>query len=180
VVSWNWHPDSKRVSLLGARKYGGEGLGIYTVPLSGEGAVLLKSTPEVGDWGEFGWSPSGTSLYIDCHSNAAHGLCKLEVDPSTMTVRSTQRMTAGAEFQATPVRSRDGKRLAYTMTRASVRLWTFPFDSANGRVTGNGQAITEGDLYVRTWSLSRDGTRLSYVTVRAGTPKAELWIGSPI
>jgi hypothetical protein len=103
VVSWNWHPDSKRVSLLGARKYGGEGLGIYTVPLSGEGAVLLKSTPEVGDWGEFGWSPSGTSLYIDCHSNAAHGLCKLEVDPSTMTVRSTQRMTAGAEFQATPV-----------------------------------------------------------------------------
>jgi Tol biopolymer transport system component len=99
---------------------------------------------------------------------------------STMTVRSTQRMTAGAEFQATPVLSRDGKRLAYTMTRASVRLWTFPFDSANGRVTGNGQAITEGDLYVRTWSLSRDGTRLSYVAVRAGTPKAELWIGSPI
>lgn len=176
VVSWNWYPDSKRVSLLGATRYSGEGLGVYTVPLSGEGAVLLKYTPEVGTWGGFAWSPSGRTLYIDCSSHAAHGLCKLEVEPATMTIRSTARIAAGAELQATPVLSRDGKRLAYTMTRASVRLWTFPFDSATGRVTGSGQATTDADLIVRTWALSHDGSRVSYVADRAGTNAAQLWV----
>jgi Tol biopolymer transport system component len=93
-----------------------------------------------------------------------------------MRIRSTQRLTAGAEFRATPVLSRDGKRLAYTMAKGTVRLWTFPFDSANGRVAGDGQPVTEGGLNVRTWSLSYDGTRLAYVADRAGTTKMELWM----
>jgi Tol biopolymer transport system component len=93
-----------------------------------------------------------------------------------MTIRSTQRVTAGAELVATPVLSRDGTRLAYTMARGTVRLWTFPFDSANGRVAGDGQAITEGGLYVRTSSLSYDGSRLAYVADRAGTAKMEFWM----
>jgi hypothetical protein len=66
VVSWNWYPDSKRIPLLGATKYGGEGLGTYTVSPSGTDAVLLKYTPEVGSWGGFDWSPSGRGVYIDC------------------------------------------------------------------------------------------------------------------
>jgi eukaryotic-like serine/threonine-protein kinase len=65
VLSWNWFPDSKRVSLLGATTYGGEGLGIYTVPLSGEPAALLKYTPEVGA------DSTGHRLAALCTSTAA-------------------------------------------------------------------------------------------------------------
>lgn len=175
VVSWTWYPDSTRVSILGATKFGGEGLGVYTVPLSGEGPALLKYTPEVGTWGAFEWSRSGKTLYLDCDSNAAHGVCKFDVDPSTMTIRSTQRLTAGAGFLATPAVSSDGKRLAYTMTRGTVRLWSFPFDSGTRRVAGEGEAVTEADLYVRTWSLSYDGTRVAYAADRAGMAKTQLW-----
>ena len=175
--SWNWYSDSKRISIVG-KKPGEKDEALYTVPLAGEGGqgpAVLKNTGEVGNWGDFDWSPSGSTLYVDCGGAGARGVCKLEVDRAAMKLLSTQRIGGGAEYQATPSLSRDGRRLAVTMGRLSSRLWIFPLDAASGRVTGNGEPVSDPNAHMSHSSLSRDEKSLAYVLSRVGSNREELW-----
>jgi serine/threonine protein kinase/Tol biopolymer transport system component len=178
---WNWYPDSRRVSVIGATQntFGpipAMGLGIYTVPLAEGPPVMLKFPPELGGCaGAFAWATSGTTLYLECESNAIHNLEKLTVDPQTMTILSGESVTAGDGWESRAAPSSNGDRLAFTMSRMSLRLWSFPFDRASGKLLGEGTPVTDAGGRVETSDLSRDGTQLAYLLGRPGTQKEEFW-----
>jgi serine/threonine protein kinase/Tol biopolymer transport system component len=176
MTDWNWYPDSRRVSVLGSGPR--RGFGIYTGALSGSetaDTAFLKYTPELGSWGSFEWADSGATLYVECGSNWARNIAKFKVDPQAMKVLAAERVTAGDGWETKLTISRDGKRLAFTMGRMSLRLWSFPFDAATARITGAGEPVTDADAKVLEWDLSRDGARLAYRLARVGAPREEFW-----
>jgi Tol biopolymer transport system component len=170
--SWNWHPDSKRISFVGKRT--GQDRGVYTVALSGDRAVLLTYPHQLWPLGKFTWSRSGTSLYVECGQTTA--VCRLDTDPSGGRIITTQRVTAGGDYQTAPVVSPDGKRLAMTMIKLSSRLWSIPFDATRGQIKGSGVAVTGADAHITTASLSDDGMKLAYVVVHEGSERTDLWV----
>ena len=170
---WNWYPDSRHVSVLGV--VSGQGHGVYTVPLSGGPVRLLKQAPELGDWASFVWA-SPTTLFVDCDSHGVHSLARLTVDPATMAVRGTERITLGDTWEPRFALSADGRRLAFTMTNMAQRLWVLPLDSATGLPTGNGEPVTESVGLATTSDLSRDGSKLVYVLGRQGSERTDLWM----
>ena len=169
---WNWYPDSRHVSVLG--DVPGQGLGVYTVPLSGGPAKLLKHTPESGQWVSFAWA-SLTTLFVDCDNNGVHSLARLTVDPKTMALLSIDRVTMGDNWEPRFALSVDGRRLAFTMTKMSQRLWVLPLDLTTGRTTDDGQPVTDSMGLATASDLARDGSKLVYTLAHAGTERTEFW-----
>ena len=169
---WNWYPDSRHVSVLGIIP--GQGFGLYTVPLSGGRPMVLRPTPELGQWTAFGWA-SSTKLFVECDNDGVHSVVRLTVDPKTMAVLATEAVTMGDSWQSKFALSNDGRHLAFTMTKMSQRLWSVPFDAAIGRTSGDGQPISDSMGVATTSDLSRDGTRLAYTLALAGTERTKLW-----
>ena len=149
MATWNWYPDSQRVSVLGA---GGNFLG----PLELDGIRYLHgpivrwsaSSAEIhartGDSGATSRGrPQGEFSMSIATATTAHNIGRLTVDPQTMTILTAERVTAGDGWETRLAPSSDGRHLAFTMSRMSQRLWAFPFDAATGRMAGNGEPVTD-------------------------------------
>jgi serine/threonine protein kinase/Tol biopolymer transport system component len=173
IEGWNWYPDSRHVSVLGTVR--GQDFGVYTVPLSGGPPTLLKYTPEWGGWDSFAWASTNT-VFLDCDVNNAHSVGKLTVDPKTMRVLAAERITTGDGWKPRIGLSSDGRRVAFTASRMSLRAWSLPFDAAAGRIAGDGEPVTDSAGYVSTPALTRDGTKLAYTLEFAGAPRWAFWM----
>jgi Tol biopolymer transport system component len=92
-----------------------------------------------------------------------------------MTIRSAESVTNGDGWESKLAPSSDGRRLAFTMSRMSLRLWAYPFDGAIGRLQGDGAPVTDAGGQVETSDLSPDGSRVAYLLGRPGTEREELW-----
>jgi Tol biopolymer transport system component len=92
-----------------------------------------------------------------------------------MNILAAERVTAGDGWETKLAVSADGKRLAFTMAKMSLRLWAFLFDAAAGRITDSGEAITDADAKVLESDLSRDGSKLAYRLARIGAEREEFW-----
>ncbi len=172
MLDWNWYPDSRHVSVLGVVP--DQGFGVYTVPLTGGSATLLKYTPEGGRWTAFAWA-SPTTLVVDCDNKGVHSVVRLTIDPTAMAVLATDRMTMGDSWESRLALSRDGRRLALTISTMSQRLWALPLDVATGRITGDGRPVSDDTGLATTSDLARGGGKVAYTLARAGTERTELW-----
>jgi eukaryotic-like serine/threonine-protein kinase len=172
MLDWNWYPDSRHVSILGVVP--DQGVGVYTVPLEGGSATLLKETAQAGRWTAFAWA-SPTTLLVDCDSKGVHSVVKLTLDSKITSVLTSERITLGDGWEPRFSLSLDGRRLAFTISTMSQRLWALPLDTATGRTTGDGQPVSDTMGLATTSDLTRDGGRVAYTLTRAGTERTELW-----
>ena len=92
-----------------------------------------------------------------------------------MRVLAAERVTTGDNWEPRLALSLDGRRLAFTTTRMSLRLWASPFDSATGRITGRDEPVTDADAYVESVALTRDGTKVAYLRRSPGSERVALW-----
>jgi hypothetical protein len=174
-----WHPDG-RVSLWGEHRL--QGQSFWTVrPATDEAirsdvaeAVAMRlrddSAPQLS---QFFWAPSADALYFEGLSRGVRNLWKMRVDPKTLRwVAGPERLTIGPGPDRDAALSRDGKRLAYTTRRETVRFWHFPFD-ATGVALGEGRPLTSEELNVVDGELSPDGLKLVFGAERIG--RSELW-----
>jgi hypothetical protein len=131
------------------------------------GAVLASRA-------KFVWSPSGRAIYLEALSRGVRNLWKIGVNPDTLQLEDgPERLTTGPGPDTDIAVSPDGKRLAYTTRNESVRLWSFPFDAAAGRVRAPGEPVSAAGVNAWMADLSRDGTKLAFCIERSG--KWELW-----
>ena len=70
--------------------------------------------------------------------------------------------------------SPDGSKLAFVTRNETERLWAWPFDAANRRVTADGQPVTKPTAF-GAFDLSADGRWLLFVVRRPGKDTVELW-----
>ena len=186
AVSAAWHPDGKRISVLGR---GPGRLSIFsTVPVTGGAALSSEVGPEiVNQIGEvpagpetfygidpkFSWAPSGKAIYLGRMIRGALNLWKLAINPDTLRATAIERLTTGSGPDTELSVSADGRRLAFTEKTLRIRAWLFPFDATRGRVTGAGHAVTSPGVEAWTPDLSRDGKKLVFGGIRAG--KSNVW-----
>jgi Tol biopolymer transport system component/DNA-binding winged helix-turn-helix (wHTH) protein len=187
AMSAAWHPDGKRISAL---VNSGPIPTFWTGPATGGAAVksevppeLLQQIEEVAadtsaggrafehEWVldfKFAWAPSGRAIYFERTFRGARNIWRMTVDPQTLRAISIERVTTGpghdTEFSLSP----DGKRLAFTNESQHVRIWLFPFDATQGKVTGPGRSITSSGVEAWLPNLSPDGKRLAFSSVRSG------------
>ena len=103
----------------------------------------------------------------------------MTVDPLTDEwIEGPERLTTGAGEETNAAISPDGTRLVFTATSSRTRLWAFPFDPSNGRVTGEPHPISDGNTGEVDFDARADGSKVAYRTVRAG--RNELWERSVI
>jgi eukaryotic-like serine/threonine-protein kinase len=177
IWGWDWYPDSRQISIMGfSGTWLKQTIGIYTMPLTGGQPRLLEQTSGSPLWLNFAWTAAGSALYVEDIDHDVRSIRRLTVDPGTMKVVRADRVTAGDEWEHRLAISRDARRVAFTLAKMSLRLWTFPFDASTGRITGQGQPITDADARVDTADLSFDGARVVYDLRRQGTSRHELWM----
>jgi Tol biopolymer transport system component len=184
-----WHPDG-RVSILGIHSELGSGF--WTVSLDGGTPIKSESTSEVAEqlktatsFTQFCWAPSGRQLYLQGVSRDVRNIWRVTVDPQTLGwLTGPERLTTGAGQDIDIALSRDGKKLAFTTSTISTRIWSLSFDAVTGTVKGEGEPITAPGINVLGPALSRDGKRLAFVVDRSTdaelsaarrTGKDELW-----
>lgn len=163
-----WHPDG-RVSILGIHSELGSGF--WTVSLDGGTPIKSESTSEVAEqlktatsFTQFCWAPSGRQLYLQGISRDVRNIWRVTVDPQTLRwLTGPERLTTGAGQDIDIALSRDGKKLAFTTSTISTRIWSLSFDAVAGQVNGEGEPITAPGLNVLGPALSRDGKRLAFV-----------------
>ncbi len=173
-----WHPDGRRVSIWGT--IGKHERRFLTVPLETgpESAAVLSTevereltnvSPE-----KFMWAPSRRYIYFEGRTGDTKNIWRITIDPATERwIDGPERLTTGAGEETGVALSRDGRRLLFTTTSTRTRLWAFPFDSANGRITGQPNPITDGSTGEVDFDAPADGSKVAYRTVRAG--RNELW-----
>lgn len=178
-----WHPDGHHISVWGNHLQ--KGWSFWTVSLSDGSAVQSqadsKVTAQLRDasitFGDFVWQPSGKGIIFEGEALGVRNLWKIIVDPKTMHwIEGPHRLTIGAGNDNDMVLSPDGRKLAFSIRNDRSRLWTLPFDSVGGRVSGIGQPITGSSVSALQPGLSPDGKMLVYRKLRGS--KEELWAKS--
>jgi Tol biopolymer transport system component len=178
-----WHPDGQRISFVAMRD---PPEGLYTVPTAGGAParsevaadVLARLEEAEVAFRQFRWAPSGDAVYVTALVKGVYNLWRIGVDPATLKLISgPERLTTGAGNDEELSVSPDGTRLAFVTRTDALRLWGLPFDAANGRVTGDGQAIT-AVTSLAAFDLSADGRWLVFVLQRRGRSTFELWTRS--
>jgi dipeptidyl aminopeptidase/acylaminoacyl peptidase len=102
-------------------------------------------------------------------------LWRVAVDPRTLEwTGGPDRLTTGVGADTGLALSADGTRLAFTARVESTRIWSLPFDTQRGKVTGDAQAVTPAGTNVFSVALSPDGTRVVYTARQPGTSKQEM------
>jgi hypothetical protein len=181
--TWKWiaeHPDG-RLSAAGTHETGG--IGFYTFSRSGTSLVAsdISAVPAFLrtnslDRFRFVWSHTGMRLYVEATVNGIFNLWRIEVDPISLAWRSAVPLTAGAGADVNAALTEDESRLAYVQITTSFRLWSFPFDAAAGRLTGEGAAFSEEGTFIGDVDLSPDGDAAVYSVYRAGAEGGEIWV----
>ena len=181
AVSAAWHPDGKRITIFVDSP--APSPDFWTVPVAGGVAVFSEITPEVrkqfsdvsagsgireGTELKFSWAPSGNAIYFGRTFRGARNLWKMTIDPRTLRATALERLTTGSGPDTQLAVSADGRRLAFTEETQRVRVWLFPFDPANGRVAGAGQAVTSPGVEAWLVNLSQDGKKLAFCGIRGG------------
>ena len=188
--SWKWvaeHPDGR---LSAAGTHDTRGMGFYTFSRSGDNVVMSDVSaapaflsPNSLDRFRFIWNRTGTRLYVEATVEAIINLWRVEVDPTTLAWRSAERLTTGGSADINTALSQDETRIAYVQQVSSFRLWSFPFDAAHGRLTGEGTAFSEEGSFAAMVSISqttamRRCTSLSVLELTA--PRSGCTISIPI
>ncbi|HKC63186.1 MAG TPA: hypothetical protein VKB86_06085, partial [Pyrinomonadaceae bacterium] len=176
-----WHPDGKRISFMNM-----DGT-FWTVPVTGGPLVKSELTPKVESQlketgvklSNFRWARSGKFLYFEGTSRGVLNIWRVTVEPDTLRwVDGPERLTTDNEQDTNLALSADGKRLAYTISTQSTRIWLFPFDSVAGQVKGQGQPITDKEIEASFADLSPDGKKLAFVSHMYGMGRQELHVKS--
>ncbi len=179
-LSVSWHPDGRRISILGNHRK--LGLSFWTVPLTGGIPVQSDLAPEIQQrikdadvaFSGFAWAPSGRALYLEGNCKGVKNLWQVGVDPQTLRwVHGPERLTTGAGADSDVTVSRDGNRVAFTERSQRTRAWSLPFDAKTGRINGAGQPVTSADRDAWMPALSPDGKKLAFIAQHSG--KQEFW-----
>ena len=173
-----WHPDGRRISIWGA--IGNSRARFLTVPLESGNVTTPEISAQVQNDlarvspGRFAWAASRRYIYFEGRADDTQNVWRVTIDPVTdKWVDGPERLTTGAGQETNVAISPDGTRLVFTTTTSRTRLWAFPFDSANGRITGQPHPITQGSTGEVDFDARADGSKVAYRTVRAG--RNELW-----
>ncbi len=189
LVTAGWHPDG-RITVAGQLGMRGE-RGLWTGDIREGRFVRNEPVPEVlKNASELGlslnqitslaWDPTGRYLYFNGISNGVTNLWKVRVDPETLHLTSElERLTTGPGIDTNLSISKDGTKLVFNTIAESLRIWSFPLDSSNGRLTGNPQPVSPGGLRAAAPDLTEDGTRLLFAGFRADAPP-RLWTRSMV
>ena len=176
-----WHPDGKRISFLNM-----DGT-FWTVPITGGSPVKSELAPKVADQlkeaavelSNFRWARSGKFLYFEGTSRGVSNIWRVTVEPDTLRwVEGPERLTTDNEQDTNLAISSDGKRLAYTISTQSTRIWLFSFDSNTGQVKGQGQPVTDKGMEASFADLSPDGKKLVFASHVYGMGRQELHVKS--
>jgi Tol biopolymer transport system component/DNA-binding winged helix-turn-helix (wHTH) protein len=173
-----WHPDGRRVSVWAK---GRDAVwGFWTSQSDQWNPVRSEISPELDRqlrtpdlvFANFAWSPRGDAIFFEGREGAVSNIWRVAVDPKTLRWLSASRLTTGAERNVNIAVSPDGSKLAFSVRNEQTKLWSLPFEAANGRIAGEGQPVLSEGADV-DYDLSSDGRELVYRTIRRGTQ--ELW-----
>ena len=182
-----WHPDGKRVSLWS----GGSALPTFwTVSVDGSSAIESERSAAVNEefaklgfemehhvenlgYPRFAWAPSGDAVYASLDVRGVRNLWKLIVDPRTLQITASERLTTGPGSDGDVAISPGGKRAAFTAKTEYVRVWLLPFNATTGRLLSAGKPVTSPTIVAIEHELSPDGTKLAFTGMRAGS--RDLW-----
>lgn len=176
----NWKPANREVSFWGRDE--SSSWRFVTVPVADGAARISEISPDVlrrieaagVTLGRFTWARSGRYLYFEGRSEGVRNLWRVTVDPATLAwVGGPDRLTTGAGDDADIALSLDGARLVFSAKTLQTRLWSFPFNAVEGRVTGDGEPVTSGGAGEQDAEALRDGSKIVYSATRAG--RQELW-----
>jgi Tol biopolymer transport system component/DNA-binding winged helix-turn-helix (wHTH) protein len=179
IISAAWHPDG-RVSVWG-RDLRAQPV-FVTVVSEGGPAVRSEFDPSVRAQldatgvalSNFIWAPSAHYLYFEGRSQSVRNLWRVAINPTTLQwTGGPERLTTGPGRDAGLVLSADGSRLAFSVTSSESGIWSFPFNSQIGKITGPGEAMTSGDPDERAADAWLDGRKLVYLSAR--NDRQELW-----
>jgi Tol biopolymer transport system component/DNA-binding winged helix-turn-helix (wHTH) protein len=183
-----WHPDGRRITVWFGRLMEPASPDFWTVPVAGGSGVesepageargqlekLARGRTAWATWDTgFSWEPSGTAIYFERTFGGARNLWKMTIDRETLRATAIERLTTGPGPDTDLALSPDGKKLAFTSRVQHTRIWLFPFDATNGRITGAGEAVTPPGLGAWLQNLSRDGQKMAFIVVGGG--RQELW-----
>jgi Tol biopolymer transport system component/DNA-binding winged helix-turn-helix (wHTH) protein len=160
----------------------------WTVQISGHSGTKLIITPDVekqlreaaegsefaGDF-SFAWSASGRVVYFERNYRGARNIWGMDVDPEAFRATAVERLTTGPGPDNGVAVSADGNKLAFTANSEQVRSWLFPFDAANGRILGEGHAVSPSSLMAWEQDLSRDGKKLVFWGGKYGANKSAVY-----
>jgi Tol biopolymer transport system component len=178
--TWSWiapHPDG-RISTMGVHPK--LRFGFYTVTRDGRHVTTsripedfpLEFTETGARLLRFQWNAAGDALFVEALLNEVRNVWKIRIDPRTLAWLGAERLTIGTGPDTAAALSADGKSIAYTSVQQSARLWSFPFNAAEGRITGKGSPITAIGTGVENCRMSPDGRFVAY-TLRA--PGGRRW-----
>jgi Tol biopolymer transport system component/DNA-binding winged helix-turn-helix (wHTH) protein len=174
----SWHPDGRRISIWGT--IGKDDATFVNVPLEDGSATAPEISPRVRQdlasvsAGRFVWAPSRRYIYFEGRADETENVWRITVDPLADTwIDGPERLTTGAGPETDLAISPDGTRLIFTATSSRTRLWAFPIDASNGRLTAEPHPITHGSTGEVDFDVRADGSKIAYRTVRAG--RNELW-----
>ncbi len=169
ILKTNWHPDGKRITLLGNHlKFG---LGLWTIPLDGGLPIKSEREPVVErrmndlftSYVSFDWGPSGEYLYLTAKSKGPWNVWRVKVDPQTLRwIDGPERLTASKHEDWAYTLSPDGKRMGYSMYGGFERTWTMPFEAVTGKLKGEEKLISPESGAAFRFDLSADGRELAY------------------
>ena len=173
-----WHPDGRRISVWGtigqsdatiSKCSGRCRPGDYTVDVSAGPAGPRERLS-----GRFVWAATRRFIYFEGLAGETQNVWRITVDPLTEKwIDGPERLTTGAGQETNVAISPDGTRLLFTTTSSTTRLFAFPFDPGNGRVTDQPYPISDGSTGEVDFDVRADGSKVAYRTVRAG--RNELW-----
>lgn len=145
-----WHPDGRRVSIAGETDAGWR---FVTASLDEAETVTSVMPVDVANrlrnreltLGQFVWSNTGRDLFFEGQTKGAHALWHVAVDPATLAWTTEPALVySGPGRYSGLALSRDGGRLAFTVSHERTRVWRFPFDPSAGVLTGPGPPVSPG------------------------------------
>ena len=181
LMGWAWHPDGRRVSLLGQTRSHPQ-TALHTVPIDG-GSPIMTTVPQLlhpeggNRVGAFAWGASGAAMYFELSVNFVSNLWRLDMDVGTLKAGTLVQLTAGAGQDTRMAISRDGTKVAFTTKAEAIRLWSYRLDAVTGRIRGSAEPVTDATMALPVYAeLAPDGRQLAYAVTGVGTGRWELWI----
>ena len=160
-----------------------------TVPIDGGAAIKSEINPTIArelqevasgggreEWAGLGsilWAPSGTAIYFQRDYRGTSNIWRLTVNPETLQSIAIERLTTGSGPDNHPAVSRDGKRLAFSVTPGDARLWLQPFNASSGRISGHARPLTSPGMGGFVQTLPRDGKKMAFIGIRGSL--GEIW-----